>query len=224
MINQQLHGRLYNQDDPFQFRYRCKTSRNCDGPGLLHQSWSSQKPPGDSWLWCSRQAWGVLSFNDQQPPWKSDEKNTQFVVEVSAKENVVLTCLEIIRMVSLSKWHSELIGQHIPTKVIILSLKKNHNHFSRNATSRWSTILKPQTPGRVIYLESHRFLDFADFDGGGDVTANRWDPKMRVECLLFSKNNDVKLGGGFKYVYFHPNPWGNDPIWLIFFRWVETTN
>ena len=24
--------------------------------------------------------------------------------------------------------------------------------------------------------------------------------------------------------YFHPDPWGNDPIWLIFFRWVETTN
>ena len=72
-------------------------------------------------------------------------KSTQIVVEVSAKENVVLICLEIIRMVSLSKLNSELIGQHIPTKVIILSLKKNHNHFSRNATSRWSTILKPQT-------------------------------------------------------------------------------
>ena len=130
------------------------------------------------------------------------------VVEVSAKEKVVLTCLEIIRMVSLSKLNSELIGQHIPTKVIILSLKRNHNHFSRNATSRWSTILKPQTPGRVIYLESHRFLDFADFDGGGDVTANRWDPEMRVECLLFSKNNDVKLGGGFKYVLFSPQSLG----------------
>ena len=23
--------------------------------------------------------------------------------------------------------------------------------------------------------------------------------------------------------YFHPT-WGNDPIWLIFFKWVETTN
>ncbi len=25
-------------------------------------------------------------------------------------------------------------------------------------------------------------------------------------------------------LYFHPEPWGNDPIRLIFFRWVETTN
>ena len=23
---------------------------------------------------------------------------------------------------------------------------------------------------------------------------------------------------------FHPENWGNDPFWLIFFRWVETTN
>ena len=31
------------------------------------------------------------------------------------------------------------------------------------------------------------------------------------------------LVGGFKYVFFIPT-WGNDPIWLIFFKWVETTN
>ena len=28
----------------------------------------------------------------------------------------------------------------------------------------------------------------------------------------------------FKYFYFHPEPWGNDEIWLIFIKWVETTN
>ena len=40
-------------------------------------------------------------------------------------------------------------------------------------------------------------------------------------------------GGPFSWVfwlvvwnifYFHPEPWENDPIWLIFFKWVETTN
>ena len=31
------------------------------------------------------------------------------------------------------------------------------------------------------------------------------------------------LGGGFKYFFFTP-VWGRFPIWLIFFRWVETTN
>ena len=35
-----------------------------------------------------------------------------------------------------------------------------------------------------------------------------------------------KLGSGFKDFYFHPylGNWGRCPIWLIFFRLVETTN
>ncbi len=32
-----------------------------------------------------------------------------------------------------------------------------------------------------------------------------------------------KLGGGFKRFYFY-HYLGNDPIWLWFFKWVETTN
>ena len=32
------------------------------------------------------------------------------------------------------------------------------------------------------------------------------------------------LGGGFKYFFFSPPTWGRFPFWLIFFRWVETTN
>ena len=32
------------------------------------------------------------------------------------------------------------------------------------------------------------------------------------------------LGGGFKYRLFSSLTWGRSPIWLIFFRWVETTN
>ena len=32
------------------------------------------------------------------------------------------------------------------------------------------------------------------------------------------------LGGGFKYFLFSPLLGDNDPIWRIFFRWVETTN
>ena len=27
-----------------------------------------------------------------------------------------------------------------------------------------------------------------------------------------------------RFCYFHPDPWGDDPIWLIFFRWVGSTN
>ena len=44
-------------------------------------------------------------------------------------------------------------------------------------------------------------------------------------CQAFHKIPQWPLGGGFKYFLFSPLPgWGNDPIWLIFFRWVETTN
>ena len=31
------------------------------------------------------------------------------------------------------------------------------------------------------------------------------------------------LGGGFKYLFIFTPTWGNDPIWLIFFKGVETT-
>ena len=31
-------------------------------------------------------------------------------------------------------------------------------------------------------------------------------------------------GGNSNIVYFYPDSWGDDPIWRIFFRWVETTS
>ena len=34
----------------------------------------------------------------------------------------------------------------------------------------------------------------------------------------------IKLGGGFKYFLMFTPTWGNNPIWLIFFKWIETTN
>ena len=43
--------------------------------------------------------------------------------------------------------------------------------------------------------------------------------------LIFSGVSTPFLGGGNSNIfYFHPEPWGNDPFWQIFFRWVETTN
>ena len=37
-------------------------------------------------------------------------------------------------------------------------------------------------------------------------------------CIMLSKVVVSKI------CYFHPDPWGRFPFWLIFFRWVETTN
>ena len=42
--------------------------------------------------------------------------------------------------------------------------------------------------------------------------------------VLFSKRPERKkktsLGGGFQIFFMFTPTWGNDPIWLIFFRWV----
>ena len=47
-------------------------------------------------------------------------------------------------MISLSKSHSELIGQHIPTKVIILSLKKKSQPFQSQCHFKMK--YHPETP------------------------------------------------------------------------------
>ena len=36
--------------------------------------------------------------------------------------------------------------------------------------------------------------------------------------------NEVLVGGNSNIFHFHPDPWRNDPIWLICFEWVEATN
>ena len=41
---------------------------------------------------------------------------------------------------------------------------------------------------------------------------------------IFRITLECHLGGGFKHFFMFNPTWGNDPIWLIFFRWVETTN
>ena len=52
-----------------------------------------------------------------------------------------------------------------------------------------------------------------------------------LELIIFANVKDlyqhwanVKLGGGFKYFFMFIPIWENDPIWLIFFTPVETTN
>ena len=48
------------------------------------------------------------------------------------------------------------------------------------------------------------------------------DAATRICCV---QKLSANLGGGNSNMfYFHPEPWGNDPIGLVFFKWVETTN
>ena len=41
--------------------------------------------------------------------------------------------------------------------------------------------------------------------------------------ILFSQTKESRWWFEACLIY-NPDPWGNDPIWLIFFKWVETTN
>ena len=54
---------------------------------------------------------------------------------------------------------------------------------------------------------------------------SRKSPKRRgkfdSEIPVLKGSHDL-LGGGFKYFLIFTLTWGDDPIWLIFFRWVET--
>ena len=69
------------------------------------------------------------------------------------------------------------------------------------------------------------------------------EPRVRVEVEHQAAGSGRVLGGRFGSVfyslqpcrktiwvvvsiffYFYPDPWGNDPIWLILLRWIVTTN
>ena len=45
-----------------------------------------------------------------------------------------------------------------------------------------------------------------------NILAKKWEDTV-------DGRSPASLGGGFKhFLYFHPEPWGNDPIWRIFFQ------
>ena len=66
------------------------------------------------------------------------------------------------------------------------------------------------TIGKMLMqdMDVGKLIDWID-----NAHDNTMDWKVTISSLV----------GGFKYFFFTPT-WGNDPIWLIFFRWVETTN
>ena len=48
--------------------------------------------------------------------------------------------------------------------------------------------------------------------------------RFQSTLVSFTCLHQILLGGGFKYFFMFNPTWGNDPIWLIFFKGVETTN
>ena len=69
-----------------------------------------------------------------------------------------------------------------------------------------------------------QLLFFSAFGNAEDGFPETWVfPDIKNARVIWS--NGLFPGGGNSNIFdFHPDPWGNDPIWLIFFKWVETTN
>ena len=84
-----------------------------------------------------------------------------------------------------------------------------------------------------VWLEKSWFPKHPGFttqgrDGGScysnsspSITAlGRWSPHV----VTYNEVPTYRTLVVWNIFYFHPEPWANDPIWLIFFKWVETTN
>ena len=61
-------------------------------------------------------------------------------------------------------------------------------------------------------------------DNPSIVTLFFYASQMFAKEQPYRNKTQKKLGRGFKYVFISIPTWGHDPVWLIFFRWVETTN
>ena len=68
-------------------------------------------------------------------------------------------------------------------------------------------------------MRKGRAVDLAPLNERPKVfTANADTPHFAAFCMYFL------LGGGFILFSMFIPTWGNDPICLVFFNWVETTN
>ena len=58
------------------------------------------------------------------------------------------------------------------------------------------------------------------------IPATFSETTMKLPWIINPESDEMMLhlGGGFKYFFIFPPTWGNHPIWLIFFKWVETTH
>ena len=87
--------------------------------------------------------------------------------------------------------------------VLVTKTRRWENLWWQNCIDWWSNNIRPCTSWRRC-------------QGCGTET--------REGDFLAIWGLNTELGGGFKDFFIFTRIWGDDPIWLIFFRWVETTN
>ena len=71
----------------------------------------------------------------------------------------------------------------------------------------------PRSKKKVVQVQRELGLDYAFANTlEVDETTGRWS------------HEEMKTGWWFQIFFIFTPIWGNDPTWLIFFKWVETTN
>ncbi len=78
---------------------------------------------------------------------------------------------------------------------------------------------------RIHWYKIHWFVDVmvcSTTNDGNDVfTVCLGGPELNSQAILLKS---IISGWWFQTFFIFPPTWGNDPIWLIFFKRVETTN
>ena len=90
---------------------------------------------------------------------------------------------------------------------------------------RQNSILDPHILFCLLYRAMNLFADFS-LRGFSSPGLESWlgESGKRHKLFRYAKFKKAKLGGGNSNMfYFHPEPWGSEPVWLIFFKGVETT-
>ena len=108
-------------------------------------------------------------------------------------------------------------------KVLILSLDQTLQRRRLLASNLWLLEADANIDAQGRYLSVLMCKNVGCTQSDCRSFSAKWGGAK--ECKTFSdlvaekKMSSVEsmVGGGFKYFYFHPKPWGNDPIWRAYF-------
>ena len=124
--------------------------------------------------------------------------------------------------------------KHITTHSLCFFLLTDNIHFYQNKTAP-SFFASCKTIKSRAWRSSYvcpRFLAPSHFSGSakpGDYLLvwglkTQRSPVKRIREEIARKNQFFFLGGGNSNMFIFTPTWEDDPIWLIFFKWFETTN
>ena len=128
-------------------------------------------------------------------------------------------------------YFKRILHQHFLVTIFKKNIQPFRHFFVIEHRNPWNSELCGRVDG-----SNQKIVDFSQV---GLKAPEPVQPQVRIHQWVFGRPKvercpcflDVKgwcffgyLGGGFNFKYFLVWIWGRFPIWLIFFRWVETAN